>query len=166
LRDHTHLDFTSKEKNSYRLENYELVQRHYSVLSLALFRHPSDQYLSCLSRSGMSKYMSASLFAAGYVAFFRAAAAFPRIRYEDLVASPAETLARIGAALDLELDAAGLEDFAGFHKVTGDGDQVSRGYALSRVAEMPRRDGVQAACTALAAEPGIADVCHALGYEL
>lgn len=166
LRDHTHLNFTRERDNCYRLENYDAVKRCFDVRPLALFRHPADQYLSCLSRTGMSKYMTPALFATGYVNFFRAAAAFPWVRYEDLVAKPKEILGPIAMALDLKLDAACLSGFADFHDTTGDGDQASRGYALSEVAELPRRDGVLAACADLAAEPGMTEVCRALDYDL
>lgn len=166
LRDHTHLNFTTATENSYRLENFETVAQGFEVRPLALFRHPADQYLSCLSRNGMATYMTPALFAAGYVQFFRATQSFTRISYEDLTANTKTTLQHTARALDLALDSNRLEAFSGFHNVTGDGDQVSRGYGLSHIEKLPRRHGFETACAALAAEAGMAEICQELNYVL
>lgn len=165
VRDHTHVDFTAATGTSYRLVTLEALA-DYRCLTVSLLRNPVDQYLSCLSRRGMARYMTPELFSAGYVAYAQKTAALNQVRYEDLVARPEDTMRHVCGVLELSYAPAMLSEFAAVTSVTGDGDQASRGYALTSVASIPKREGWSEAAATFRAFGELVEVCRRLSYEL
>jgi len=128
IRDWAHLDFTGLpfiETPSMSPALAETLQNHFSLIRVAMVRHPMDQWLSLsrlelMQESIKSGKLSVQSFMAGYEAFARESAGIGFVRYEDFTHHPQKSMQALCNMLELRFDPAFLERWAEYKTITGD----------------------------------------------
>ena len=167
VRDHTHKNFTLASGNSYELESLDVLEAAgFEVLPITLVRHPADQYLSCLSREGMVKYMTIDHFCKGYVQFANKTGAIEHVRYEDVTTYPHQTMQKVASVLRTDFIPESISRFSENHGVSGDRDQPSRGYDLSEIQTLRRRSGFDEVLEEMGKNRDLREICDRFGYTI
>lgn len=165
LRDHTHLDFTSIDNPSYELTTINAL-KDFNVKIIALTRHPADQYLSCMSRIGMKKYLTLDHFAKGYVKYHQRIAGFVTIKYEDLIATPEAEVKKACDEFEIKYTPEMVKQFHKVHTVSGDRDQPSRAYSNTDIVQLPPREGRERIVEYFRNFDDLVSLSESLGYKL
>jgi hypothetical protein len=120
LRDHAHSHFCVGTAIPDRPSLREIVASALPVLSVVTVRHPVDSFLS-LTANRWLHFQPATFdeYCGRYLAFLRAYEGVPRVRYEDFVAQPRETMRALCALLRLPYLDQFVELFTAF-RMTGD----------------------------------------------
>lgn len=103
-----------------KLMLYSALPHSLATTSVALVRHPIDQWLSLCKHEIVRSVLSPSSFCEAYAAFLRSLDAKRIYRYEDFVQNPDAELRAICRDLALPFDASFIDRFHSFDHVTGD----------------------------------------------
>ncbi|MDQ6973209.1 MAG: sulfotransferase [Mariprofundaceae bacterium] len=128
IRDWAHLDFTGLpfiETPAMSPALADTLQNHFSLIRIAMVRHPLDQWLSIshlelMQESIKSGKLNVQSFMTGYEAFARESAAIGFIRYEDFTRHPQRNMQTLCNMLELRFDPAFLEHWGDYQTITGD----------------------------------------------
>jgi len=165
LRDHTHRDFTMPDGNTFELSTVKSVA-DLSPNVIALTRNPVDQYLSCMSRTGMARYFTLPNFVNAWIQYNRRIREYTVIRYEDLVDDPVKEIKRACDVFDITYNDKLISHFSSIHTISGDRDQPSRAYGESQVVKLPPRQGHDEVLSSLSGNIELARMMSDLGYSL
>ncbi|MAO00553.1 hypothetical protein [uncultured Roseovarius sp.] len=160
IRDHSHSHFCTRIDHDARPSLYEiLAEGRHPVMSLVTVRHPLDSFLS-LHTNGWLHFSPPTLesYSQRYLAFLDRHADLDLVKYEDFVAAPESTLAKICQIIDLPYHASALELFS-IIRLSGDSGRKGR-----QIAERPRRE-VPDEINAQRGEDRYRSLCARLGYE-
>ena len=163
LRDHAHSQFCTDCDWRQRPTLLQMLAARYQSRALITVRHPLDSYLS-LAANGWRGFAPPTLaeYSRRYLAFLKAHAGLEIIRYEDFVAAPDATLARLCAALDLPVPTEAVTPLLPAFPLSGDSGRSGR-----KIAPRPRRP-MPAPLAAEIAQGGPAPyraLCAQLGYD-
>jgi hypothetical protein len=123
IRDYNYIDFIGvpfRIDPPRRLSLYAALPRAIPTASVALIRHPVDQWLSLHKHRLLGSGASPADFCDAYAIFLRKLGAMPVFKYEEFVANPEEQLRAICKALCLSFAPSFREDFHRYDFVTGD----------------------------------------------
>jgi hypothetical protein len=123
LRDYNYVDFLGVPfiaAPPRRLTLYQALPPALATTSIALIRHPMDQWLSLCKHEIVSAVLKPSVFCEGYAAFLREFGTKRVYKYEDFVRNPDTELRAICNDLVLTFEPAFIERFHKFDCVTGD----------------------------------------------
>jgi hypothetical protein len=161
LRDHAHSHFCTDADIDGRPALREILRDLAPVRSVVTVRHPLDSFVS-LDRREWRHFQPFTLdeYARRYTAFLDRHAGLEVIRYEDLVATPEDILARLGAVLDLPF-VAGAADLLPAVRMSGDS-----GRSGDVIAPRPRQDLPEGLDAQARRSPAYEDLCIRLGYRV
>ncbi len=161
LRDHSHSLFHLGDTVAERPTLREILAREAALRSLVTVRHPLDSFLS-LRVCGWDKHFAPSIldeYARRYHLFLDRHAGLEILRYEDLLAEPADTMRRICDILDLAYAESFLQTF---QAIQLSGDSGRGGQVL---APHPRRAVEPDLELQRSTSVAYARLCERLGYE-
>jgi len=160
LRDHAHSHFCNGPEIADRPALRGLLPPSLPVRSIVTVRHPLDSYASLVEKKWVL-FSPATLdeYCRRYLVFLQAYADVPRLRYEDVVASPAESLQRACELLDLPYSADFVDLFSVF-KLTGDS-----GRSGAVIAARPRRALAETLLDEARASGNYQRLVSELGYD-
>jgi hypothetical protein len=122
IRDYNYVDFIGapfRTDPPGRLMLLSALPQRIPTASVALIRHPVDQWLS-LRKHQVVNGLSPTAFCEGYETFLRELGATPVFQYEDFVANPEGQLRAICGELGLEFASSFKNRFHTYDCVTGD----------------------------------------------
>jgi len=169
LRDWASIDFIGKflvNAPAMRFSLDEVVAAHFSIRSVALVRHPLDQWLSTRRLKIYRNKLDLSEFFYGYRCYAEAVKA-EFVRYEDFTRRPEESMKQICSALGLKMDRKFLKRWHLNHCITGDNKKTSRGSAGDDgavIRSLPRREVEDDLLAAAASNPDYRASIDLLGY--
>jgi len=160
LRDHAHGHFCSGRKIADRPVLRALVPSSLPLRSIVTVRHPLHSYASLVEMNWM-QFSPATLdeYCRRYLVFLQEYADVPRLRYEDLVANPAEGMRRACTLLDLPYSPRFIDLFSVF-KLTGDS-----GRGGSDIAPRPSRAMAKPLLDEARASANYRRLVSELGYD-
>lgn len=142
LRDWSHVDFMAQPMVNFPCNVNSLVkvlEPHYDIKSIAIIRHPTDQWLS-MHRLGIFKKQSLPVahFLNGYISFMKNCCSEGFIRYEDITAEPDKMFAEICECLEVNYDPRYRQQWSSYEYVTGDIWNAGRANSKSDITSLPR----------------------------
>lgn len=123
IRDYNYVEFIGtpfRTDPPGRLMLHRALPRGIPAASVALIRHPVDQWLSLRKHWAPGSDVSPRVFCDAYAAFLRELAATPIFKYEDFIGNPDDQLGAICGELGLRFTPSFRERFHQFDCVTGD----------------------------------------------
>jgi len=169
IRDWAHLDFTGQPftaSPTHTLALADALQTDFTLQSIALVRHPIDQWLS-LSRltlmqdSIQQHKLTVQIFLDGYEAFAKHCSNMPFVRYEDFTHSPKASMQNICRQLELPFDARFLNHWSNYQTITGDVQSTRGG---NEIQALKRRDFDSSLIKAFENEKSYWNSLKILGY--
>ena len=145
LRDWASVDFVGRllvGSPSRRFELDHALRPHFRLHTIALVRHPLDQWLSTRRLKIYRGKLDSNAFFEGYRHYAENVAG-KFVRYEDFTADPTEVMRQICHALELDYDHGFLDRWRQNDCITGDNKNSSRGSSGAGAGEirpMPRRE--------------------------
>jgi len=160
LRDHAHSHFCTGPRIADRPAFRALLPTSLPVRSIVTVRHPLSSYASYVERK-WNQFSPATMdeYCRRYLAFLQEYVGVPRLRYEDFVANPAESLQRACVELDLPFSPDFLDLFSVF-KLTGDS-----GRSGSVIEARPVRAAAKAMLEEAQASVNYQRLVSELGYD-
>ena len=137
LRDHSHTDFHTGNKESDTCAIHDHLSNEYDLISIVTVRHPLDSYLSLVNQ-GWDKQFSPNSFdeyCRRYLKFMEKYKSLKIIRYEDFCKNPETIMVKLCETLRITYD----EEFTkkyGSTKLSGDSGRSG----TSGIEQRPRRE--------------------------
>jgi hypothetical protein len=139
IRDWNHPDFIGypyDDKPTGTSSSLQALEKHFSCISVAVVRHPIDQYLSSIKREGL-RALEIDLFLKGYRNFADFASRRKYMRFEDFSENPNLSLKDFCGALETQYDDKWIDKWHSYWKVTGDNDQPDRSRGVHSQSILP-----------------------------
>jgi hypothetical protein len=137
------------------------IEGKFAIRDILLVRHPAHQLASLRSHPSLEGLLSAPMLLDGYRSFLSVRPDAKIVRYEDLVARPAETVADVCSALGMDFDPASLERFREVTAVTGNTKRLGE----EEISLSPSSPETDLAEVEMARVPEFNATLIALGYQ-
>jgi hypothetical protein len=139
IRDWSHVDFMGVpflQSPPGRPMLAEVLGGSFSLVRVALVRHPIDQWLSSRSLVLLHGQLTLATYLRGYRMFAEMCRQTGFVRYEDFSADPVREMGVLCERLQLDFDPGFLDRWSAYTKITGDAD--SRGTSQAAIRPLPR----------------------------
>lgn len=142
LRDWSHVDFMAQPFVGFPVNRNVLIEtlsESYDVRSVAIIRHPIDQWLS-MHKLVIFKQnpLPVAHFLNGYMSFMKQCCSDGFIRYEDITAEPNKMFAEICERIEINYDPGYWQKWSNYDYVTGDVWNAGRANSDTEITSLPR----------------------------
>ncbi len=143
LRDWAHIDFVgppSTKPPQFKLTLDLTLGEIYTLDHVVVVRHPMETWRSLEKMSVIiDNNITATDFFQGYRRFLAEVSDFPKIRYEDFTANPAEQMEKLCGHLQVSYDADFQQKWSHYRNITGDMWNNSRASGDNTIRSFPIR---------------------------